>query len=116
ADIYGDAPHSGRGGWTWYTGSAGWLYRVMLESILGFRLQGKRLSIDPCIPRAWQSFTIAYRHRSASYRIHVENPRKVERGVSEVHVDGQKQEGKEVVLMDDGRSHEVRVVLGGSGT
>ncbi len=112
ADIYGHPPHTGRGGWTWYTGSAGWLYRVMLESILGFRLHGKRLRIEPCIPKTWPSFTIVYRHRSATYRIHVENPQRVERGVSEVLVDGQNQDGKEVVLVDDGRSHEVRVVLG----
>jgi cyclic beta-1,2-glucan synthetase len=112
ADIYGEPPHIGRGGWTWYTGSAGWLYRVMLESILGFRLRGKSLQIEPCIPKAWPSFTITYRHRSATYHIHVENPQGVERGVAEVHVDGQRQEGKEVALLDDGQSHEVRVVLG----
>jgi cyclic beta-1,2-glucan synthetase len=112
ADLYGEPPHTGRGGWTWYTGSAGWLYRVMLESILGFHLLGDRLCIKPCIPKAWKSFTIAYRHRSATYRIRVENPGGAERGVSEVHVDGQRQDGKEVVLLDDGRAHEVRVILG----
>jgi cyclic beta-1,2-glucan synthetase len=112
ADIYGEPPHTGRGGWTWYTGSAGWLYRVMLESILGFRLRGKSLQIEPCIPKAWPSFTITYRHCSATYHIHVENPQGVERGVQEVHVDGQRQEGKEAALMDDGQTHEVRVVLG----
>jgi cyclic beta-1,2-glucan synthetase len=112
ADIYGHPPHTGRGGWTWYTGSAGWLYRVMLESILGFQLRGSRLRIDPCISRAWPSFTIVYRHRSATYHIRVENPHGVERGVAEVNVDGQRQEGKEVVLQDDGQAHELRVVLG----
>jgi cyclic beta-1,2-glucan synthetase len=112
ADIYGHPPHTGRGGWTWYTGSAGWLYRVMLESILGFHLRGNHLRIEPCIPRAWSSFTIVYRHRSATYHILVENPHGVERGVAEVHVDGQRQEGTEVALQDDGQAHEVRVVLG----
>jgi cyclic beta-1,2-glucan synthetase len=111
ADIYGHPPHAGRGGWTWYTGSAGWFYRVLLESILGFHLRGNRLRIEPCIPKAWPSFTIVYRHRSATYRIRVENPHGVEHGVSEVHVDGQRQEDKEVVLLDDGQAHEVRVVL-----
>jgi cellobiose phosphorylase len=115
ADVYGEPPHTGRGGWTWYTGSAGWLYRVMLESILGFRPRGDRLWVDPCIPKEWKSFAITYRHRSTTYRITVENPRGVERGVSEVHVDGQRQEGKEVGLVDDGRAHEVRVVLGEPG-
>jgi cyclic beta-1,2-glucan synthetase len=112
ADIYGEPPHTGRGGWTWYTGSAGWLYRVMLESILGFRPRGDRLRLDPCIPKGWKSFAITYRHRSATYRITVENPRGVERGVSEIHVDGRKQEGDEIALADDGRSHEIRVGLG----
>jgi cyclic beta-1,2-glucan synthetase len=112
ADIYGHPPHKGRGGWTWYTGSAGWLYRVMLESILGFQLRGNRLRIEPCIPKSWPSFTLVYRHRSATYHIRVENPSGVERGVEEVHVDGQRQEGKEVVLQDDRKEHNVRVVLG----
>jgi cyclic beta-1,2-glucan synthetase len=112
ADIYGHPPHTGRGGWTWYTGSAGWLYRVMLESILGFQLRGKRLRIEPCIPRAWPSFTIVYRHKSATYHIRIENPHGVERGVVEVHVDGQRQDGMEIALHDDGKAHEARVVLG----
>jgi cyclic beta-1,2-glucan synthetase len=116
ADIYGHPPHTGRGGWTWYTGSAGWLYRVMLESILGFHLRGKLLSIEPSIPKAWPSFTIVYRYCSATYRIHVQNPDGVEHGISEVYVDGQRQESQEVVLLDDGRSHEVRVMLGKAGT
>src|SRR5262249_26493297 len=89
ADIYGHPPPVGRGGWTWYTGSAGWLYRVMLESILGFHPRGDRLRVEPCIPKAWKSFTITYRYRSATYHIRVENPHGVERGVSEVFVDGQ---------------------------
>ncbi len=110
-DIYSRPPHDGRGGWTWYTGSAGWLYRVMLESILGFRLRGDRFHIDPCIPKAWQSFAITYRHRSTSYRIHVENPHGVERGLPEVYVDGQRLDGKEVALRDGGQSHEVRIIL-----
>jgi len=111
ADIYGHPPHEGRGGWTWYTGSASWFYCVMLESILGFRLHGDRLRIDPCIPKAWKEFTITYRYRTATYHVTVENPRGVERGVSEVHVDGQRQDDKDIVLQDDGRSHKVRVVL-----
>jgi len=115
ADIYSEPPHTGRGGWTWYTGSAGWLYRVMLEWVLGFHLRGDYLRIEPCIPQAWPSFTVTYRYRSATYRIHVENPQGVEHGVAEVHVDGQRQEGHEVALRDDGQPHEVRVVLGPPG-
>ncbi len=112
ADIYGEPPHTGRGGWTWYTGSGSWLYRVAVESILGFRRQGDRLIVDPSIPKDWKSFTITYRHGSTTYRITVENPRGVEHGVSEVAVDGQKRESKDIALADDGKTHEVRVVLG----
>src|SRR5213078_1520648 len=58
ADVYGQAPHTGRGGWTWYTGSAAWLYRVALEDILGLRLRGRRLSVNPCVPASWSSFEV----------------------------------------------------------
>ena len=74
-DVYSRPPHVGRGGWTWYTGSASWLYRTILEAILGFHRQGDRLTIDPCIPPDWPGFEITYRFRSATYRIAVENPR-----------------------------------------
>src|SRR5205807_6197943 len=74
ADVYAEPPHAGRGGWTWYTGSAGWMYRAGLESMLGFRLRGMRLVVDPCIPREWPGFTIAFRYHSARYTIVVENP------------------------------------------
>src|SRR5439155_20396184 len=74
ADVYSQPPHTGRGGWSWYTGSAGWVYRAGLEWILGFRVRAGRLSIDPCIPRAWPGFSLVFRHRSARYEIAVENP------------------------------------------
>ena len=64
ADVYSEAPHAGRGGWTWYTGSAGWLYRAGLEWILGFRLRENRLTLMPCVPPEWPGFTIYYRHRA----------------------------------------------------
>jgi cyclic beta-1,2-glucan synthetase len=113
ADVYGVPPHRGRGGWTWYTGSAGWMYRAGLESILGFRLRGPRLVMDPCIPRAWQGFEIVFRYRSARYDIGVENPRGVSRGVSSVKVDDVALVGdRSIVLADDGKTHRVRIVLG----
>ncbi|MBX6313467.1 MAG: glycosyl transferase family 36, partial [Isosphaeraceae bacterium] len=112
ADIYGRPPHTGRGGWTWYTGSAAWLYRVGLEAILGFQRRGDRLALDPRLPGDWPGFEIVYRHRSATYRIVVENPHGVERGVPLITLDGQAHEGGEIPLADDGREHEVRVVLG----
>jgi cyclic beta-1,2-glucan synthetase len=114
ADVYALPPHVGRGGWTWYTGAAGWLYRAGLESILGFRVQGATLVLDPCIPKAWPGFEIEYRHHSARYQIAVENPRGVSRGVTRLELDGvplpDAQAG--VPLADDGATHRVRVVLG----
>jgi len=113
ADIYSEAPHAGRGGWTWYTGAAGWLHRAGLESILGFRKRGPLLHIDPCIPRGWTGFEIAYRFGGTLYRITVENPKGVCRGVSGITLDGTLVPGEGLVpLIEDGRTHEVRVVLG----
>ena len=89
ADVYGAPPHTGRGGWTWYTGSASWLYRVALEAILGFRLAGDTLRLEPCIPPAGRDSRSTYRHRSATYRVRVDNPAGTGRGVRSVAVDGQ---------------------------
>jgi cellobiose phosphorylase len=111
ADIYGLPPHAGRGGWTWYTGSASWFYRVGIESILGFQLHGDRLRIDPCIPADWDRFEIVYRRGSSVYQIEVLNPDRRERGVREVHVDGRLWSEEWIRLVDDGQSHEVRIVL-----
>jgi cyclic beta-1,2-glucan synthetase len=114
ADVYSMPPHVGRGGWTWYTGSAGWMYRAGLEWILGFRLRGKTLLIDPCIPKKWPGFEIVYRYGATRYEIAVENPRSVSRGVSIVELDGKAlaQRPSQIPLTDDGVTHRVRVVLG----
>jgi cyclic beta-1,2-glucan synthetase len=113
ADVYSHPPHVGRGGWTWYTGASGWLYRAGLEWILGFRKRGAFLCIDPCIPRSWKGFEITYRHGGTVYHIHVENPKGVCRGVSRVSLDGRLLAGEALVpLSDDGSEHHVQVVLG----
>jgi cyclic beta-1,2-glucan synthetase len=114
ADVYSEPPHAGRGGWTWYTGSAGWMHRVGLERLLGFRLQGALLHLDPCVPRTWPGFQILYRHRTASYDIRVENPHGVSRGVAHLEFDGKElPDGTaSIPLADDGAAHRVRVVLG----
>jgi cyclic beta-1,2-glucan synthetase len=112
ADVYAVHPHTGRGGWTWYTGSSGWMYRAGLESILGFRLRGARLKIDPCVPRWWREFEIQYRHGATRYQIKVENPQGVCRGVAGLEVDGAAQTTDDFALADDGARHSVRVVLG----
>ena len=112
ADIYGEPPHTGRGGWTWYTGSASWLYRVALEAILGFRRAGDTLRVEPCVPPRWPGYEITYRHGSATYRVQVDNPAGTGRGVVAVSVDGQPAADRAVPLRDDGREHDVRVTLG----
>ena len=81
ADVYGAPQHLGRGGWTWYTGSAGWMYRVALEAILGLRLLGDRFRVDPTIPNDWPRFELSYRRGGTTYTITVENPEGVSRGV-----------------------------------
>jgi cyclic beta-1,2-glucan synthetase len=88
------------------------MYRAGLESILGFQLRGDRLRIDPCVPRWWREFEITYRRKGATYRIKVENPLGVHRGVMTLQLDGAPQSGAEIVLADDGQTHNVRVVLG----
>ncbi len=111
-DVYAVPPHTGRGGWTWYTGSAGWMYRAGLESIIGFKLRGARLGIDPCIPRWWREFEINYRRGATLYRIRVENPSGISRGVASLELDGAIQIDGEIALVDDRQPHFVRVVLG----
>src|SRR5678810_1042390 len=87
-DVYAAPGHEGRGGWTWYTGSASWSYRVSLEGVLGFEKRGARLRLDPCIPAAWPGFAIDYRFGTSTYAIDVQNPDGVSRGVAWVTVDG----------------------------
>ena len=114
ADIYAVAPHVGRGGWTWYTGSAGWMQRAGIEGILGLRIRGISLHLDPCIPKTWPGFGIVFRYRSARYEIQVENPRSVSRGVVLMELDGNALTGNQspIPLADDGMTHFIKVVLG----
>jgi cellobiose phosphorylase len=118
ADIYAIEPHVGRGGWTWYTGSSAWFYRVIVRYILGIDVAAAErhqyLSIDPCVPKAWTSFRITYRFGGTTYRIRVENPRGVNRGVAEVELDGKFLDSGRVRLADDGAEHEVVVRMLGA--
>jgi cellobiose phosphorylase len=119
ADVYSVAPHVGRGGWTWYTGSAGWLYRAGLEAILGFRVHGGTLAIDPCLPKAWPGYEIVFRYRGAldkitRYEITVANSRGVNRGVVSAVLDGVEiaKGAARIPLVDDGQIHIVHINLG----
>jgi cyclic beta-1,2-glucan synthetase len=110
ADVYTAKGHLGRGGWTWYTGSASWMYRTALEAILGFHQRGEELFIEPCIPASWKEFSIEYRFRSSTYEIHVKNPDGLQRGTAELTVDGKSVE-RAINLVDDGNHHRVTVSL-----
>ncbi|HSJ58128.1 MAG TPA: glucoamylase family protein [Anaerolineae bacterium] len=112
ADIYGVAPHEGKGGWTWYTGSGGWMYRLGLEAMLGIRRVGEVLHVDPHIPSDWPSYEVSYRYRSATYHITVENPDRVSQGVVRVTVDGRVRDAADIGLVDDGQEHAVTVRMG----
>ena len=112
ADVYSAPPHTGRGGWTWYTGSAGWMYRLGLEAILGIRRVGQALQINPCIPRRWSSYQVTYRNGETTFQIRVENPSGVNRGVKQVTLDGKVLPGNEIPLLGDGNQHQVHVLMG----
>ncbi|NOU21645.1 MAG: phosphorylase, partial [Methyloglobulus sp.] len=113
ADIYAEPPHTRRGGWTWYTGASGWYYRAGLEWILGLKVNADKLIFDPCIPKAWRSYSISYQHENTHYEITMENPNGVSRGVNLIELDGVRQStAYSITLKDDGQLHQVRVVLG----
>jgi cellobiose phosphorylase len=114
ADVYAAAPHTGRGGWTWYTGSAGWMYRLVLESLLGLRLEVDRLHIAPCLPVHWPGFKIHYRYRETVYHIAVTQIRPDSPELPGLTADGVGQDGMAITLVDDRREHTVTVNVAGS--
>jgi cellobiose phosphorylase len=108
ADVYAVSPHIGRGGWTWYTGSAGWMYRLIVESLLGLKLEADKLGVVPCLPADWKGFTLHYRYRETIYHITVLQTRAGD-GETCVTVDGVEQPDKAISLVDDGQEHSVEV-------
>ncbi len=110
ADVYALSPHIGRGGWTWYTGSAGWMYRLILESLLGLRLEGSRLRFAPCLPADWAEFKVHYRYRETVYHITVSQTSAASDGMS-VTVDGLERDDNAIPLVDDGQEHSAEVQL-----
>ncbi len=111
ADIYAVGPHVGRGGWTWYTGSAAWMYRLIVESLLGLELRGDRLKVAPCLPADWSGFTVHYRYRETVYHItvHGEPP---QAGATRLRMDDQEQDGVDVPMVNDQREHWVEMWVG----
>jgi cyclic beta-1,2-glucan synthetase len=112
ADVYGAAPFTGQGGWTWYTGSSGWMYRLGLEGILGLKKRGDWLEVDPRIPRDWPGFSVTYRFGQATYEIQVQNPGHVNQGVQQVTLNGQVLPDKLIPLSQDSGIVEVVIVMG----
>jgi len=114
ADVYAAAPHIGRGGWSWYTGSAGWMYRLIVESLLGLRLEGGKLHLAPCLPAGWKTFKVHYRYRETVYHILASQTcAGDDRTGAEmsVTVDGVELYDKAIPLVDDHREHVVEVVV-----
>ena len=111
-DVYGSAQHLGRGGWSWYTGSAAWMYRVAVEHMLGLQRRGDRLQISPCIPADWAEFVVTYRYGRSELALVFQNPSHVSIGVARLELDGQEQAEAQIPLVDDGRRHRALVVLG----
>ena len=123
-DVYSEAPHTGRGGWSWYTGSAAWMYRAGIEWILGLTLENNILKLNPCIPDYWDEFTIYYQHESSSYEITVKNKHISSKHAQEtdtqntvsserrtIELDGEIIMGDGVPLVNDGIKHFVKVEL-----
>ncbi len=111
ADVYAVAPHAGRGGWTWYTGSAGWMYRLLVETLLGVNLEGDRLRMAPRMPKAWTSFKVHYRYRQTVYHITVTRLAEDSAEPSLLRVDGQEVSGSTILLQDDHREHAAEMTV-----
>ena len=112
ADVYAHPMHVGRGGWTWYTGSAGWMYQAAVQALLGLRRSGAHISINPCIPAVWPEYSLEWRIGRSRYRFLVSNPDRRSQGVALARLDGADVDPGAIPLVDDGADHEVSVVLG----
>ena len=111
ADVYAVPPHIGRGGWTWYTGSASWMYRLLIESLLGLQLDVDKLRFTPCLPASWKSFKLHYRYRETFFHITITQSESGQ-SVKRILVDGIEQPDKVVPLHDDRQNHQIEIELG----
>jgi cyclic beta-1,2-glucan synthetase len=112
ADVYAHPMHVGRGGWTWYTGSAGWMYQTAIGSLLGLQRRGDTFGVHPCIPAMWPGFSLEWKYGRTRYRIEVVNPEHQYAGVREARLDGEVVDARAIPLRDDGQTHTVHVVMG----
>ncbi|ABR49663.1 glycosyltransferase 36 [Alkaliphilus metalliredigens QYMF] len=111
ADVYAVSPHVGRGGWSWYTGVSGWMYKVGIEDILGLKKNGDRLFIDPCIPKDWKEYSMKYRYQDTDYHIVVKNPNGASSQVKELQMDGKRLQEAYISLINDKVAHRVEVIM-----
>ncbi len=113
ADVYTSAQHLGRGGWTWYTGSAAWMYRLIVESLLGLRLEVDRLFVKPLLPDDWQGFRIRYRYHQTVYVIDVRRGAGAAKSEVRIVCDGAEQQEPAIIMQNDGKEHHVVVEISG---
>jgi cyclic beta-1,2-glucan synthetase len=112
-DVYSVPPHDGRAGWSWYSGSAAWMYRVGIEYILGLKVMGDQLVVDPCIPSRWPGFEAVLRHHGSVYEIKIDNPENRNRGVARIEIDGKVLADQTFIpLTRNSGTHHVKVLLG----
>jgi len=116
ADVYAHPMHIGRGGWTWYTGSAGWMYQAAVRSLLGVQRHGSTLRIDPCIPAIWPQYSLQWTIGRTRYRLSVSNPDHRSCGVAAATLDGNVVDPNAIPLLDDGSEHDITIVLGAPRT
>ncbi len=112
ADVYSVSPNNGRGGWTWYTGSAGWMYQLIIEWLLGIRIEAGKLRLKPCIPKEWKSFSVNYRYLTSNYHIVLSQGSAV-RETDIMTIDGDMPEDGLITLFDDGAEHSIEILLSG---
>jgi cyclic beta-1,2-glucan synthetase len=115
ADVYAHPMHVGRGGWTWYTGSAGWMYQAAIEAFLGFRLHGATFSLDPCIPAAWTGYSLVWTRGRTRYHVTVANPNHGNRGIATAEIDGRPIDPRAIPVLDDDQEHRVVIVMSTPG-
>ena len=112
ADVYSTPPHIGRGGWSWYTGSASWMQRTGIETLLGLCIEGEKLIITPCIPSAWDKYAMTIVWKTAHYQVNVHNPEHICHGTVSLSLDGHPiTDGQPIILKDDGNTHNIECVI-----
>ena len=111
ADVYGVGNLSGRGGWTWYTGSSSWMYKAAIEYILGLKIEEGILSIKPAISSNWKEYSIRYEYKETTYNIKVKNPNGKNKGIEKFLLNGEEIKEKKIKLIDNGKINEIEVIM-----